>query len=186
MRLKALPIVIETDELRRLGFQSLDRLVAACEYRRSPLVRKALHALKYKRSVALIPYLVMLMEEARSVCVFDGQTALTAVPMYWMRRFSRGFNQAEKLGRSVGERCNIPFVSLLRKVRSTGSQVGRGRGERVKAVHNAFKVRKGVEVPLHVIIVDDICTTGGTLDACAAALKKAGVRRVEGLVVARD
>src|SRR3989339_838310 len=63
--LRAQPIIIERDALARQGFRSLDRLVAACAYRQSPLVRKALHTVKYRRSVALVAHVTELLSATR-------------------------------------------------------------------------------------------------------------------------
>ena len=80
---------------------------------------------------------------------------------------------------------DIQYSNLLKRVRDTGHQAWRSREERLCSMLNAFTVRRGVTVPSHVILIDDIATTGATLDACAKALKSSGVQTVDAWVVAR-
>ncbi|MEK7218424.1 MAG: ComF family protein [Patescibacteria group bacterium] len=185
-QLRADPVILETEQLRRQGFLSLDRLVAACDYRKVPLVRKAVHTLKYRGTRPMVQELSAFLASASDHFSLRWNTTITPVPLHWSRRFRRGFNQAELLARCVAEKLGLTFSNLLQRKRATGSQVGRGRVERVGAMKNVFRVRKGEPVPPSVILVDDICTTGATMDACAKALKEAGALFVEGWVVAKD
>ena len=110
---------------------------------------------------------------------------LCPVPLHWLRKFSRGFNQSELLALEVGAARGWEVKNLLKRTRWTGSQVGRRRRERLVGVKDAFVLGDGVEaIPHRVILVDDLSTTGATLEECAKALKRAGVERVEGLVIA--
>ena len=79
---------------------------------------------------------------------------------------------------------NIKKENLLKRVRATGHQAWRGRAERLISVKGAFGLSKGKSVPDRVILIDDLATTGATLDACAKALKDAGANYVEAWVVA--
>ncbi|MFA6038920.1 MAG: ComF family protein [Candidatus Peribacteraceae bacterium] len=185
-QLKADPVVLETEQLRRQGFLSLDRLVAAADYRKVPLVRKAVHTLKYRGTRAMVQELSAFLASVSDRFSLRQHPHITPVPLHWSRRFRRGFNQAELLARCVAEKLGLTFSDLLQRKRATGSQVGRSRGDRLGAMENAFRVRRGGPVPPSVILVDDICTTGATMDACAKALKEAGASFVEGWVVAKD
>jgi predicted amidophosphoribosyltransferase len=108
---------------------------------------------------------------------------LCPVPLHWLRRFGRGFNQAECLARVVAAERGLPVRGLLMRIRWTGSQVQRCRSERLTAVRGAFRCRIP-DPPAHLVLIDDLSTTGATLDACARALKEAGARYVEGWVIA--
>lgn len=112
--------------------------------------------------------------------------ALVPMPLHWLRRWRRGFNQAELLAREVSRRCGIPILKAVRRVRATRSQAGLSNSARRQNVVGAFRVRRGARVEgLRVLLVDDVMTTGATAAACARALKRAGAAHVALLVVAR-
>jgi predicted amidophosphoribosyltransferase len=99
----------------------------------------------------------------------------------------RGFNQAELIARPLAHLIGIPFRSyLLVRTRPRPSQLRLTRRERWETVRGAYATHKMAQVDkLRVILVDDVFTTGATLDACSRALKEAGAARVVGLTVAR-
>ena len=114
------------------------------------------------------------------------------VPLHWSRRRQRGFNQASDLARHLG----LPAMRLLRRTRPTATQTGLSAARRHGNVRGAFAVRRGLEglvgregrdrlEGLVVVLVDDVCTTGATLNSCARVLKQAGVREVRALTAAR-
>ncbi|MDD5041340.1 MAG: hypothetical protein PHX87_03655 [Candidatus Peribacteraceae bacterium] len=113
------------------------------------------------------------------------EIVLCPVPLHWVRRFQRGFNQSERLARIVAAERELSVLPLLRRIRWTGSQMKRTRPERLTGVTGAFRCITN-HPPSHVVLIDDLSTTGATLDECASALKRAGVLRVEGWVVAHD
>jgi ComF family protein len=96
------------------------------------------------------------------------------VPLHWTRRFTRGYNQAEVIGREVARVLGVPFEPrLLRRVRRTGTQTKLSPEERAANISGAFAVRKSIASPLQILLVDDVFTTGATAAACAAALREA-------------
>jgi ComF family protein len=115
--------------------------------------------------------------------VLDGASALVPVPLHRWRRLSRGFNQAAELARHVGK----PTVPALCRVRATATQTGLTAAERRLNVRRAFAPSRGVEKleGACVVLIDDVCTTGATLDACARELKAAGVAEVRALTACR-
>ncbi|MCI4625631.1 MAG: ComF family protein [Candidatus Magnetoovum sp. WYHC-5] len=109
------------------------------------------------------------------------------VPLSKKRLIHRGFNQSLLLAREVSVKFSVPvYYDLLLKTRDTGQQAKRKRNERKKALKNAFvvNVNKGID-DKHIIVVDDVMTTGATLNECAKALKKAGASKVTCVVLAR-
>jgi ComF family protein len=182
--LRATPCAQEADILRARGYAFLDRLYAAGEHDHWPLVRKIIHRFKYSRSRKFALPLGRLLLEVVEHFGLDGDRfdALVPVPLHWMRRGSRGFNQAELLASIIAEEQGLPVRTVLRRGRTTGHQVGRNRRERKAALRDAFVVFGNV--PTRVLLIDDVATTGATLDACAEALKQAGAVRVEALVIA--
>jgi ComF family protein len=148
-------------------------------------LREAIHALKFGRRRALASPLGDLTVQQCAVSLPDGIDALSPVPLARARERERGFNQAALLARRIGRRLDIPIRSRwLARVRSTRPQSDLSAAERRANVCDAFRASARV-AGCHVLVVDDILTTGATLDACARALRAAGARRIGALTVAR-
>jgi ComF family protein len=109
------------------------------------------------------------------------------VPLHPERRRERGYNQAELIALPLAKRLKLPLESrLLIRTRPRPAQLVLSRTEHWKSVRGAYAVRKGHSVDnLRVLLIDDVLTTGATLDACARTLKKAGASVILGLTVAR-
>ena len=145
-------------------------------------LRAIVHALKYEGRRSLAPRLAALMR-ARGVELLEGADWVVPVPLHRSRRRARGFNQAMDLARHLG----LPVCGALRRLRATRSQTELPAGQRHRNVRGAFAVASG-GIRLAgstVVVVDDVTTTGATLEACALALKEAGVREVRALTAAR-
>lgn len=173
--------------LRKEEIHHLDCLIAASGYKSTPLLKKAIHTFKYKRIPALHGFLSQMISESLAGLLMsdDDVPVLCPVPLHWTRRYQRGFNQAELLAQDLSRTQGWPMLPLLKRVRSTGHQAWRKRAERLTAVKDAFRYSGHSPVPDYVILIDDLATTGATLDECARILKNAGVKRVEALVLAR-
>lgn len=105
--------------------------------------------------------------------------AYVPIPLHPSRRRKRGFNQAELLARELSRRCGIPTdAGLLTRVKKTKAQKELNDQERLTNLKDAFSVRKGSVPYQNIILVDDIYTTGSTVDAAADALKEKGARKV--------
>lgn len=193
--MRLFPVRLHSELLRKRGLKSLDCVIAAGSYSSSPLLKKAIHAFKYRRVQPLggeladrivlsLPGLLTLPERYRNPNP-NPNPNLCPVPLHWIRRFHRGFNQAELLARALSRKTGWPVTSLLKRTRATGHQAHRNRLERFSAMEGVFRFdrTKGSSPPC-VLLVDDVFTTGATLDACAKELKKAGAKYVVGLVVA--
>ena len=182
-QLRAHPIILEAPRLRHLGLSHIDRIIAATDYPDHSLVQRAVWTFKYRRVRDMAPELGHLLQTALPFLILKDRPTVCPVPLHWTRKFSRGFNQSELLAKEVARHANLPIADVLRRTRSTGSQIRRGRVERFSAMQDAFRVATE-SVPPSVILVDDLSTTGATLDSCAKALKRAGSTFVQGLVVA--
>lgn len=165
----------ERDDLAGGPLDGLDRLVAVTTYKEAVLIRKALHRLKYRGLAVYAEPLGGLMATLSPHLQVPAVDVFCPVPLHWSRRLWRGFNQAELLARPLAREVRVPVVSLLRRQRG-GQQVGRSAEERREAWRDAF-VAPG-PVPAHVVLVDDVVTTGATVLACASALRAAGAERV--------
>jgi len=164
--------------LRCKGY--LDGLL--CEWEYEGVVRKAISESKFRFHYDILTEMVDRME------LITGKEDLpfyvTWVPLAPDRHRWRGFNQAEIIAQLWAKRQGWSCGKLLIKVRNTGFQVGRTREERLAAMKGAFKAKVPAGVA-RVLIVDDVWTTGATLQECAKALRVEGVKTVWGLVLAR-
>jgi ComF family protein len=113
------------------------------------------------------------------------EIVLCPVPLHWIRLFQRGFNQSELLAHVVARERGLTVLPLLKRTRWTGSQMKRHRADRLTALDRAFHCTVD-HAPRHVVLIDDLSTTGTTLAECAKALKQAGAEYVEGWVIAHD
>ena len=113
--------------------------------------------------------------------------ALVPIALHAARLRSRGYDQALELARPVARRLAIPLrPELLARRRATAPQSGQPDADaRRRNLRDAFAVPSGATVPAHVVLVDDVMTTGATLHAAATALRRAGVQRVDAWVCAR-
>lgn len=148
-------------------------------------LREAIHAFKFhgKRALAR-PLADLMVEECRDVLV-GGAAVLVPVPLTRERRASRGFNQATLLAERVAREMGLAVKpGWLRRVRSTVAQSDLSAAERQTNVRGAFAASSAV-AGRHVVIVDDVFTTGATVRECARALRAAGAARVGALTVAR-
>lgn len=110
--------------------------------------------------------------------------AVVAVPPTRSARLRRGYDHTRLLASVVAARLGVPQASLL-VAHERSDQRGLGRRERRENTRNAFSVRPGASVPARILLVDDVMTTGATLDAAASAVLERGARRVRAVVVAR-
>ena len=163
--------------------RALSRLRSAVAYE-GP-AEAAVHRFKYQGWRSLAEPLAHLLAER---VVIEGLAAslVVAVPLHEQRRRQRGFNQSELLARELKQKLSLrePDGRLVR-TRATVPQVGSDRLHRWQNVQGAFEWRGGPLGGRPLMLVDDVATTGATLEACAAALKAAGAGPVTGVTVAR-
>jgi ComF family protein len=145
-------------------------------------LRAIIHALKYEGRRSLARRLSALMRH-RGGDLLDGVTCAVPVPLHPSRVRERGFNQATDLAEHLG----VPVVAALRRNRATLPQTGLPAARRHRNVRDAFAItRAGAALSgATVMLVDDVSTTGATLEACARVLTEAGVAEVRALTAAR-
>jgi ComF family protein len=162
---------------RNPGHVSLGRAVGAYD----GALRAIVHALKYDGRMSVAQPLAVLMRQ-QGGDVVRGADACVPVPLHGSRRRARGFNQAEELARHLG----LPMTRALCRTRATPSQTDLPAARRHANVRNAFAAVRRADVGGAVLVlVDDVSTTGATLDACARVLLKAGAAEVRALTAAR-
>jgi ComF family protein len=113
--------------------------------------------------------------------------AVVPVPLHWTRERLRGYNQARVLAQAFAKKAGLPVLEALKRRRPAPSQTSLDKLARAANVRDAFQARRPEAVRgKTLLLVDDVCTTGATLEACARALKAAGARRVSALTAARQ
>jgi ComF family protein len=162
------------------------RARAAVRY--DEVARTLVHALKYHDRTDLAPIMGRWMARAGRE-LLDGADLLVPVPLHWRRGFSRRYNQSGALARAIARHSGVQLNgNVLRRVRATEQQVGLSRSQRASNVQGAFQVsadRRPDVQGRRIILVDDVLTTGATVDACARALLRAKAAGVDVLVFAR-
>ena len=168
-------------ERRLLGRVDVEAGMALYNYRREGTARRVVHAMKFHGNAELCRLMgrqlgLELLRSGR----FDDVDLLLPVPLHWLRRLRRGYNQSELLCRGVAEVFGRPVeTKALVRHRYTRQQSLQRSGARESNVRRAFRVRRPDRLAgRHVLLVDDVLTTGATLAACFEAL-----RRVDGLRV---
>jgi competence protein ComFC len=156
----------------------------ACTFYEGP-IRSAILKLKYGGNIALGEILARPMISLLRDLDWKPDL-IVPVPGSLARRKMRGYNQASLLALPVALSCGIPYRSkALVKVRHNRTQVGLSMLERQANVSGAFLGRKELVAGKTVLIIDDVTTSGATLEACTAALLDQGARQVYGLTLAR-
>lgn len=156
-----------------------------------PEVRSLVHAFKYRgRERLAAPLGELMAEAARAMPELSGFELLVPVPLHPRRLAERGYNQAELLAREAGRRLGLPVALLLERRRATPPQARlsdrRSREANVAEAFGAAPGASGTAKDRGVLLIDDVCTTGSTLAACAAVLRDAGAARVGAFVLARQ
>jgi ComF family protein len=151
-------------------------------------VRKAIHGFKYRRQRDLAPVLGSLLADYLILNPPPGDL-LAPVPLHPGRQRQRGYNQSILLARALTEALPHAGLSVndtaLRRVRATASQTNLDRHQRKQNVAGAFACADGSLASRRVLLIDDVCTTGATLEACALACRQAGAASVWALTVTR-
>jgi ComF family protein len=163
-----------------------DAAVAA--YRSRGIVRRVILDFKYGRQVHLRHPVARWLLAAFDDDRLRGRrfNIIIPVPLHPARERQRGFNQAGLLAESLSAHMSIEAKPVLERIRYTTTQTAFDRAERMENLHGAFRLRKKADVrDLHVLLIDDVLTTGSTLSECARVLKKAGALSVHAATAAR-
>ena len=165
---------------------------AAIDGIRSPfqfdgVIRQAIHQLKYKNLRALTEPLAKFLNDYLTTNPIPGET-LVPVPLHRKRLRERGYNQSSLLAQGLGKLTSLPVVDdcLIRQRHALPQARTQTVEERRSNVADAFTCRDHGLKDKQVLLIDDVATSGATLDACAVALKAAGATSVWGLTLARE
>lgn len=161
---------------------------------RNESLRDLIHRLKYGRQVHLAPQLGRLAHSAfddpRLAIALAEKWPLIPVPLHRSRLRFRHFNQAAEIARPLSQLTGLPVVRALARIRRTDTQTSLSRAQRLQNLRGSFALSRAgralaTSKPRGAVLVDDVLTTGSTVDACAKVLRKAGVPRVAVVTVMR-
>src|SRR5213594_2391409 len=161
---------------------------AVAAYRGRGIVRQIVHEFKYGRQIHLRHLVARWLHAALDDERLRGRRfdVILPVPLHATRLRERGFNQASLLAALLSAQTSISSKPVLERIRYTTTQTALDRAERMENLHNAFRLRKNADVRgLRVLLIDDVLTTGSTLNECARVLKRAGALSVHAATAAR-
>lgn len=154
---------------------------ARAAYRAHGQVREMIHEFKYNGHFHHLPQLTTWLKEGFDQFYRDDLMpwdALVPVPLYPLRKRERGFNQAEELARTLSKLVKIPVLNVLERIKKTEMQAKLRRSERLRNQMRAYELKSGFDLRgKKLLIIDDVFTTGATVNACAHILKDAGQAR---------
>jgi ComF family protein len=150
--------------------------------------RALVHALKYGDRLDLAPMMGRWIAHAGREVLAEAD-ALVPVPLHWRRQWARRYNQSAMLAAAISAESGVPVAArALSRVKATAQQVGLSRSERASNVQGAFRVLdegRPAVAGRRLVLVDDVLTSGATVDGCARALLRAGAANVDVLIFAR-
>jgi len=145
-------------------------------------MRGLVHALKYRAGSFVLRDIVDIALMATGIEEFLNESILVPVPLHPIRQWKRTFNQCELIAEELAERVSSCKVrSLLRRIRWTGSQTRLSRDERCRNMQDAFDLKRGISLnpDSRYVVVDDVFTTGSTLNACCSVLRRFGATNLD-------
>ncbi|MBN2307031.1 ComF family protein [Candidatus Peregrinibacteria bacterium] len=172
-------------------FEHLDGVIYGADYAQNPGLQAAISQFKYKFNKELTYHFAeLLSQKLKELSMLrNKQACLIPVPLHKKRLNYRGFNQAELIAYAVAAKYGneIDVLKPLARVKNTAQQAKLNKKERHQNLDEAFEVTGDLNKLSDKVcfVVDDVCTTGATLDSCAKTLKENGIEKVYGLVVAR-
>lgn len=156
------------------GKVPIERATAYFFYEKGAPYANILHDVKYRSTPRMGQWLtsraVHDMEASR---FFEGIDAVTAVPLHRSKLAKRGYNQSEYLAKGIADALGIPYVEILKAVRPHSTQTHKGALERWQNIQGNYALKKDADrlAGKHILLVDDVITTGSTLTVCATLLK---------------
>jgi ComF family protein len=156
-----------------IGRANIEMATSFCRFDKGGRLQHLLHQLKYNRNLEVGRKMGMLLGYDLSQCeLYKNIDAIIPVPLHPRKEKSRGFNQSAEIGKGLSESMNRPLLlGNLVRVAHTASQTRKGRYERWENVHGIFDVKNSALLTdKHLLLVDDVITTGATLEACCAPL----------------
>lgn len=161
-----------------------EQVWSACVY--EGVIRQCLKEIKYRSNPRLLPHLseIMINFAIAHIPIRDFQV-VTSVPIHVRKQFSRGFNQSQILGKKLAAFFHLPWQPLLARQRLTLPQNQLSRRQREQNVKNVFAAKSKNMRGKKILLIDDIFTTGSTVNECSRVLKQAGAAQVSVFTLSR-
>lgn len=168
-------VAFNTMEQHFAGQVPIERATAYFYYEKGAPYSQILHDIKYHGMPAMGRWLTArAAREMAPSHFFEGIDVVTAVPLHRSKLAHRGYNQSEYLARGIGDALGIPYAEVLKAVRAHATQTHKGAMERWQNIQGNYTLKKDADLMAgkHILLVDDVITTGSTLTVCAALLKQ--------------
>jgi ComF family protein len=165
----------------------LDKLFSACSFD-NKIVKEAIHRLKYGYIKDLAgPLALLILTHLQTInAEIDKSFVIVPVPLSPKKKRRRGFNQSEEMGKIISNAAGIPLLSnVLLKTKESKPQMELNKEERKENIKDCFKAKEEVKNK-NILLLDDVYTTGSTMEECARILKQAGAKEIWGITVARE
>jgi len=183
--------LIQNGKCNKCKFKKLDGLYLAVSYK-NQLVKKIIHQFKYEPlikelSESLTDLIITHFLLLNKVDDFWKDKILIPIPLYITKLKRRGFNQAEEIAKNLSNAFKAPLLNdCLIKIKETPAQMELSEKERKENLKGAFEVKEKERIKNQkIILIDDVYTTGATMEEAAKILKEAGAKEVWGIVIAR-
>lgn len=149
-------------------------------YHRDPILKEAIHQLKYEGITELSQILAELLISQLKDISFPLNSLLVPIPLHRARRQNRGYNQSELITKIITDRLKLPLdTKLIKRIKSTQPQINLKHEARLANMAGAFQVNSHLGLSKHTIILfDDVVTTGSTAAECAKTLRQAGAKKI--------
>ncbi len=159
---------------------------AVCIYPYRGPIREAIHQLKYSNQPYCALFLGRTLASTWREHASGVPDAVVPIPLHWLKQVRRGYNQAELLAGAMARSLGIPVRRVLTRSKRTRQQARLSLEQRRQNVQNCFKVKRRAKLQgAHIVVVDDVFTTGATLDAAVRTVLSGGASRVSVAAVAR-
>lgn len=154
------------------------------------LIKKLIKTFKYKFLENISDLLAdILYQQAKNIGL-PNNTVICNVPLHKKRKLERGFDQTELLAKKLSQRLNFPYLPLLKRIKNTKTQTELDKKDRERNVAAAFALNQTVgpraDCQMTILLIDDLTTTGATMNQAARALRENGWSQIIGLVIAKN
>lgn len=164
-----------------------EQCLVCCDYH-NQLVKKIIKQYKYSYLENMSDFLVNILEkQARRICL-PKDTIISNVPLHSKKKKQRGFDQTEILAKKLAKKLDLKYIPLLIRTRQTKTQAQLSKSDRQKNVQGVFKASSAGDAGVagNILLIDDIATTGSTLNQACLALKNIGYQKITCLVIAKN
>ncbi|MEZ5046866.1 MAG: ComF family protein [Chitinophagaceae bacterium] len=174
-------------EQKLFGRVDIQRGTALFYFSKESRMQEILHAIKYKKQFSLAEKMGWLMaNEFQNSDWLHDIDCIIPIPLSFQKEKVRGYNQSALLAKAFAEKVNIPILQhAIKRIKNTETQTKKSKLERLQNVQDAFEWQKNQTIQnKHILLIDDVITTGATLESCIQAIQKSTSNKVSILALA--